>query len=326
MESLVIGGTRFVGRHLVRELLDAGDRVTVFTRGEHANPFADDDRVTHVTGDRTDEARVSELAEREPDRVFDTCAYHPAEVRHATNVFADTTYVYVSTGSVYDDDRRPFREDETPLHDCTPEQETDESVETYGPRKAECDRAVFDAARDGVRAMAVRPMLVYGPHDYTERFPYWVSRVLAEEPFLVPGDGASVLHRSYVRDVASALRVVASEGEAGEAYNVADHHTLTTRATLDRLGELAGVEPEPVYVSRRELREAGIDAEAFPLVYPDSQWADTSKLEALGWESTPVAEALRETVRDVRESDRIGDEFGSDEAAATELIERVQSD
>lgn len=324
MESLVIGGTRFVGRHLVRELVDAGDRVTVFTRGEHANPFADDDRVTHVTGDRTDETRVSELGERDPDRVFDTCAYHPPEVRHATSVFADTTYVLVSTGSVYDDDRRPFREDETPLHDCTPDQETDDSPETYGPRKAACDRAVFAAANEGVRAMSVRPMLVYGPHDYTERFPYWVSRVLADEPFLVPGDGASVLHRSYVGDVASALRIVADRGEAGEAYNVADRHVLTTRATLDRLAAVVGTDPEPVYASRRELREAGVDNEAFPLVYPDSQWADTSKLAALGWDSTPVDEALRETVRDVRESDRTGAEFGPDSETASQSIERLR--
>ena len=118
--------------------------------------------------------------------------------------------------------------------------------------------------------MAVRPTSVYGPHDYTERFPYWVARVLRGEPFLVPGDGAGVLHRSYVEDVASALRVVAERGDAGEAYNVADRHVLSMRGTIERLGAVAGCDPEPVYVSRRELREADVNPSAFPLARPDS--------------------------------------------------------
>ncbi len=318
-DDVVIGGTRFIGRALVAGLREAGRSVTVFTRGEHANPFADDAGVTHVQGDRTDEAAVTALADREPRRVFDTCAFHPPEVRHATSVFHDATYVLVSSGSAYDDDRMPLRENETPLHD-DPADEFDDSVETYGPRKAACDRAVFAAAADGVRAMSVRPMLVYGPHDYTERFPYWVSRVLADEPFLVPGDGASVFHRAYVEDVARALRVVAREGTAGEAYNVADRRVLTNRATFDRLGEVAGVDPEPVYVSRRELAEAGIETEEFPLYTPDSAWAATEKLAALGWDSTPLDETLQATIDDVRNSERTGAEFGPDADAAASLL------
>ena len=318
--DLVIGGTRFIGRHLVEQLLETGRDVTLFTRGRHDNPFADHDRVTHVRGDRTDDERVRELGEREPDRVFDTCAQHPPEVRHATGVFSDATYVYVSSGSAYDDDRLPLREDESTLHDCTPDQETADTVASYGPRKAECDRAVFEAASEGVRAMAVRPMLVYGPHDYTERFNYWVSRVLSGEPFLVPGDGASVLHRGYVADVARALRVVAREGTAGEAYNVADRHVLTNRATFERLGEAAGVEPAPVYASARELARADVEPTDFPLYTPESAWAATEKLAALGWDSTPLAETLAATVRDVRESDRTGDDHGPDPDAAAELL------
>jgi len=73
----------------------------------------------------------------------------------------------------------PLREGETPLHECTLEQATDDSFETYGNRKAEGDRAVFAAAEDGVRAMAVRPPIVYGPHDHTERLDWWIDRVNA---------------------------------------------------------------------------------------------------------------------------------------------------
>ncbi len=327
MHSLVIGGTRFIGRHLVEQLVAEGDHVTVFTRGESGTPFADDDAVTHVTGDRTVPDDVAALAARAPDRVFDTYAMHPPEVRHATDVFADAdAYVYVSSGSAYDDDRVPWREDETPLHDCTPEQETEDSPETYGPRKAECDRAVAAAGAEGVRAMAVRPMLVYGPHDYTERFDYWVQRVLADEPFLVPGDGAQVLHRSYVEDVARALRVVAESGTAGEAYNVADRHALSRRSTVARLGDRVGVDPDPVYASERELASEGIDPGDFPLYQPDSSVVSTAKLAALGWDSTPLSDALDATVGDVRTSGRTGDDHGPDSGAATALLNRLRAD
>ena len=324
-DDLVIGGTRFIGRALVEQLRAADRTVTLFTRGEHANPFETDEGVTHVQGDRTDDSAVAGLADREPQRVFDTCAFHPPEVRHATSVFSDATYVLVSSGSAYDDDRMPFREDETPLHD-DPDDEFDDSVETYGPRKAACDRAVFAGAADGVRAMTVRPMLVYGPRDYTERFNYWVSRVVADEPFLVPGDGASVFHRAYVGDVARALRVVAREGTAGEAYNAADRRVLSNRTTFDRLGSVAGVEPEPVYASQRELTAAGIDTQAFPLYAPDSSWAATDKLAALGWSSTPLDEALAATVEDVRNSERTGSEFGPDPETAESLIAELTSE
>jgi nucleoside-diphosphate-sugar epimerase len=323
VHSLVIGGTRFIGRHLVDQLLAEGDRVTLFTRGEHGNPFAEHDRVDHVTGDRTVPADVSALADHDPDRVFDTCAMHPPEVRHATEVFADCgAYVYVSSGSAYDDDRLPLREDESNLHDCTPEQEGDDGPESYGPRKAECDRAVAAAAEDGVRAMAVRPMLVYGPHDYTERFDYWVERVRRGEPFLVPGDGAQVLHRAYVADVARALRVVAEEGTAGEAYNVADRGALSRRATIRRLGETLDVDPQPVYVSERELATEGIEPTEFPLYQPDAAYVSTGKLAALGWASTPLPEALAATAEDVRDG-RTGDAHGPDPEAAATLLDRL---
>jgi hypothetical protein len=64
---------------------------------------------------------------------------------------------------VYSSQEIPKREDETPLHDCTPEQADDDSMKTYGPRKAECDRLTRASADDGVAATSVRPTVVYGP-------------------------------------------------------------------------------------------------------------------------------------------------------------------
>ncbi|NHX35736.1 MULTISPECIES: NAD-dependent epimerase/dehydratase family protein [Halolamina] len=326
--ALVVGGTRFVGRHTVSELLDHDYRVTTFTRGESGNPFADDDRVDSVHGDRTDrEALETARDAADPDVVIDTCAYHPGDVETATDVFAAAdAYVYVSSGSAYDAPDVPMREDGTALHDCTPEQATDDDVESYGPRKAEGDRVVARAAEDGVTAMAVRPMLVYGPHDYTERFAYWTDRVAEYDEVAVPFDGGSLLHRVYVEDVASALRIVAERGEAGEWYNVADRDTFSLSRSLELVADGLNTDVSIVQTGPADLAAAGVEPTDFPLYTPDPALAATEKLAALGWESTDPAEAVATTAQAHREHGRDGVENGPDREAEEKIIDAVRDD
>jgi nucleoside-diphosphate-sugar epimerase len=308
--ALVIGGTRFIGRHTVTNLLDNGYRVTTLTRGTHENPFADDDRVTHVEGNRTNDRdlKTAKLS-ADPDIVIDCVAYHPADVEAATDLFADVDgYVYVSSGSAYAADHLPKREGETPLESCSPEQATDDSQATYGNRKAEGDRAVFDAAADGVAAMAVRPCVVYGPHDYTERLDYWIDRVLTHDRVVVPGDGDLIWHRGYVEDVARALRIVAERGEPGAAYNVGDRRALTLAEMVETIAEAAGVECAAVPADADALAAGGLEPGDFPLYREYPHLLDTCALAALGWESTPVEDAMARTVADHRDADRDGSE------------------
>ncbi len=326
--ALVVGGTRFVGRHTVEELLDHDYSVTLFNRGESDDPFTDRTGVEAVHGDRADrEALEGARDTAEPDIVIDTCAYHPGEVETATEVFADAdAYVYVSSGSAYDAPDVPLREGETALHDCTPEQATDDSPESYGPRKAEGDRVVARAAERGVNAMAVRPMLVYGPHDYTERFAYWTDRVAEYDEVVVPFDGDSLLHRSYVGDVASALRIVAEDGAAGEAYNVADRSTFSLSQSLELAADALDTEVEIVQTGPSDLAAAGVDATDFPLYSPEPALAATEKLAALGWESTDPFEAVAGTARAHREHGRGGVENGPDRETEEEIIEAVREE
>ncbi|WP_254543506.1 NAD-dependent epimerase/dehydratase family protein [Halomarina pelagica] len=294
--ALVIGGTRFVGRHAVEELLDAGYEVTTFTRGNRENPFAAREGVEHVEGDRANDSALALARERaDPDVVIDCVAYHPRDVRAATEVFADcAAYVYVSSGAAYGEEVVPKRESETPLHDCTPEQAADDSMDTYGPRKAEGDRAVVAAADRGVRAMSVRPPVIYGPHDYTERFDYWIDRVLNHDRVIVPY--TALRHLAYVGDVASALRAVAESGEAGAAYNVGDHTLPTLPEWVDLIAADADREVEVVRAGPRELSAGGIEPSDFPLYRDYPHVLDTHRLEALGWEATPLAETVAATV------------------------------
>jgi nucleoside-diphosphate-sugar epimerase len=321
--ALVIGGTRFIGRHTVEEFLDSGYDVTTFNRGNHDNPFADEERVECVEGDRTEDADLRRASlDLGPDIVVDCVAYYPRDVHTATDIFAEVdAYVSVSSGAAYGVERIPKREGETALCDCSVEEAVDDSMESYGPRKAEGDRAVFAAADRGVNATAVRPPVVYGPHDYTERFDYWIDRVDTHDRVVVPGDGTNLWHLVYVKDVASALRTVAEEGRAGEAYNVGDGHAPVLGEWVDLLAEACETSVEKVYASARELGTVGLSLDDFPLYRDYPHLLATNKLRELGWEPTPHEQALAETVSSHRNAGRTGRENGPDRETEERLLD-----
>ncbi len=297
--ALIIGGTRFIGRHLVAELLDAGYDVTLLNRGRHENPFADTDGVSHITGDRTSGATLANAAEEvEPDVVVDCVAYYPGEVRMATKAFSDAdAYVFISSGSSYGPDHIPKREDETPLEPCTEQQAVDNTSDTYGARKAEGDRAIVEAAENGVNAMAIRPTIVYGPHDYTGRFHYWVRQVTNYDTVLVPGDGTNIHHIVSVQNVVRGIRTIAENGTAGKVYNVGDRRVLTLGETVETIADILGKDVDIVTAGQREIETGGLDLTDFPLYNPNPHILSTEKLYSLGWEPYGYREAFEEAIR-----------------------------
>lgn len=297
-KALVLGGTRFIGRATVEEFQDAGYHVTTFTRGNRPDPFADAKDVDHITGDRTDNDAIRDLVDRvEPDVVIDCIAYHPNEVRTTTEVFDDVeAYVYVSSSGVYPDDHNPKREDETPLRPCSPEQATDDSQATYANRKAEGDREVVRAAERGVPAMSVRPCLVYGPHDYTERLDYWIDRIQQYDRIVVPGDGQHLFHRVYVRDLARAFRLVAERGTPGEAYNAADRYLDTLDTFLSRIAAVMDRDVEFVHALPRDLAAGELAVDDFVCYRDYTHVLSTGKLTSLGWDSSDPTDAITDTV------------------------------
>ncbi|MCU4718560.1 NAD-dependent epimerase/dehydratase family protein [Halapricum hydrolyticum] len=321
---LCIGGTRFIGRATVTEFREHGYDVTLCNRGRHPNPFADDPAVEHVRCDRRDDERLRAVADRlDPDVVIDLVAYHPRDVRVATDAFADVdAYVFVSSGAAYGEHRIPKREDETQLEPCSEREAGDDSPETYGNRKAEGDRAVFAAAEAGVRAMSVRPTIVYGPHDYTERLDYWLARIDNHDRVVVPGDGTSLHQLAYVDDVASALRIVAEKGEAGEAYNVGDRHAPAMAELLELLAAACDADVETVYAGARELAP-DLRPGDFPLYNDRPHLLSAEKLHDLGWEWTPHSEALDATVAEHRESDRDGSDRGPRRDVEIDVLDRL---
>jgi nucleoside-diphosphate-sugar epimerase len=183
MNILILGGTRFLGRHLTRAFLARGHSVTHFNRGITA-PGADSE-VPTVHGDRL--CDLDRLGPRAWDAVIDTSGYTPDVVHASTQYFAQLTarYVFISTISVYDEARTSGPDEEAPLH--TLPEHADRTVlnyEYYGALKALCEKVVISTYRH--RATILRPGLVAGPYDPTDRFTYWPLRVDAGGDVLAP--------------------------------------------------------------------------------------------------------------------------------------------
>ncbi len=298
MRALVIGGTRFVGRAVVEHLLANGHEVTLLNRGEtDPDAFAGVPRIT------TDRADISPalFSSRSWDAVFDMNAYAPAEIDIAVAALAGRTgrYVLCSTCSVYRSLRPYPIPEEAPIAPCSAEEAADTSMATYGPRKAECERQLLALAPGaGMDAFIGRPVVVYGPRDYTDRMHFWLEAVQRGRVVL-PGNGQSIFHTIYAPDLA-ALFAAMAEADAGLAgvYNVGATELFTLSELVSDIAGLLGVSPQVTHAPAELLLERGVRPQFdLPL------WIERGHLVAdverasqrLGFRSTPLAECLRAT-------------------------------
>ncbi len=174
MKLLIIGGTVFVGRHLAEQALARGHAVTLFNRGR-SNPDILP-AAEHLIGDRNGDLEA--LRGRSWDAVVDTCGYHPREIRHMVAALDGAVghYTFVSTLSVYPDDAPPGVTEASPVAELAGDpEETEVSGESYGPLKALCERELLERWRGA--ALVVRPGLIVGPYDRSDRFTYWPERM-----------------------------------------------------------------------------------------------------------------------------------------------------
>ena len=196
MDILIIGGTRFLGVHLAAATQARNHAVTLFNRGNHPAPVSA--HVETIRGDRN--ADLSKLAGRRWDAVIDTCGLVPRAVKASAEFLLDSvgSYVFVSSQSVYADLSLPDVDEEAKVKTLTTEEldranEIDSSGQgsgasygqMYGGLKALCEQAA-ESEMPG-RVLNIRPGLIVGPYDYTDRFTYWVVRVARGGEVLAPG-------------------------------------------------------------------------------------------------------------------------------------------
>jgi len=283
----VLGGTRFLGRAVVEAALTRNESVTLFNRGITAPSLFPG--ATHLRGDRL--ADMSALSGGAWEVVVDVAAYEPraAELSVAALKGRVGRYVFVSTVSVYADHSIPQIED-APL-------ETDRT--SYGGKKAECEAIVADAFGDD--SLIVRPVLIVGPHDPTDRFPYWPRRLAAGGTVLAPGAPADPLQFIDARDLASWLLSASRAGEAG-VFNATGEQIGFGRF-LEECRRVTQSQAQLVWVSTELLLGAGANPwMEVPLWIAVPGWeahseVDNSRALAAGLSFRPLADTIRDTYR-----------------------------
>src|SRR5258708_30713874 len=173
MQLLVLGGTGFVSRTLVELALASGHRVTTFSRGISGIPPPGAD---WIRGDRRNPSDLGALSEHRFDAVFDFCQQSPTQVALAASLLADrvSSYVFFSSMSVYADFRQPGMSESARLRSL-PSGADEDGAADYGALKARCEQLVRQLV--GSRALVLRPCLVAGMNDPSDRFGYWPSRI-----------------------------------------------------------------------------------------------------------------------------------------------------
>jgi 2'-hydroxyisoflavone reductase len=301
MKLLVIGGTRFVGRHLVAAALARGDEVTLFHRGRSGQAPAG---ARQIVGDR--QGDLAALATGTWDAVVDTCGYLPKDVARMADALQGRLgrYLFVSSVSVYASAAQP--NDEAAAVGTI--EDIDTTVidgRTYGPLKALCEAEL--QRRVGERALVIRPGLIVGPHDPTQRFTWWPARLaraaLDGAPVLAPGRPTDPIQWIDVRDLADFMLHALDHALHG-VFNLASAPGMATMGDLlAACAHAAGVAADLQWRAMGSLQAQGIEPWSdLPLALPDDDEHrhfmahDTRKALAAGLHIRPLAATVADTL------------------------------
>ncbi|HZX68946.1 MAG TPA: NAD-dependent epimerase/dehydratase family protein [Candidatus Elarobacter sp.] len=269
MRVLVLGGTVFLGRHVVEALLARGHEVTIFHRGKRGRELFPG--VERVLGDRTTDLDRLPAGARW-DAVVDTSGYVPGVVATSAAALRDRAnrYVFVSSVSVYDISA-PRIDESSPMPELPDGASREVMVpETYGPLKRLCELAA-SAAFGAERTFVVRPGLIVGPHDPTDRFTYWPLRFARGGDIVVPDDLDAAVQWIDVRDLAAFVVDAIEGGLSGEVNAVGPAAPATLRELLGACAAATDAPSRIVPVDLATLKERGVEG-----------WSDLPVWAALG--------------------------------------------
>ncbi|GAC1442184.1 MAG: SDR family oxidoreductase [Mycobacteriales bacterium] len=288
----MLGGTSFVGRAIAADALAAGHEVTLFGRGRTGSELFPG--VARLVGDRTSGDYAS-LGEGSWDAVVDVSGYVPRHVRQAADALGDRVgrYLFISTGSVYDRTQASDGMTEGAAR-LAPERGTEDiDGDTYGPLKVACEDDVCE--RYGDAATIVRPGIVAGPYDPTDRFTYWVRRAARGGRVAVPGRLDQPVQVVDSRDLGRLVVALLEAASPGIFNAVGPADAVSLEQAIRACAAAAGsqVELEPVAT-----------VQGFPLVLPDESWdvmfrRSAARAHKAGMPTTP----LEKTAADVLEWD-----------------------
>lgn len=294
LDILVLGGTGFIGPHMVREALRRGHSVTLFNRGRTNNVMFPD--LETIQGDRDN--GLEGLEGRRWDAVIDNSGYVPRHVQDSARLLAPNCdrYIYISTVAVYADIPSATDED-SPL--ATMPDETVEEItrETYGPLKALCERRAAGEI-DPDKLAILRPTYICGPGDHTDRFSYWPIRTRKGGEMLWPGTPDDGLQIVDVRDLAN-FTIDCADREISGTYNMVNEPgAYTMGKLLEDCQAVTATRVDAVWVAEDFVKAQGLNPGAQLPIWQGSAGAfgvSAARAIAAGMQMRPE----RETARDL---------------------------
>jgi 2'-hydroxyisoflavone reductase len=308
LKILVLGGTGFLGPHFVEAARANGHTLTLFNRGK-SNPtrFSGEEfkDIEQLRGDRKSDLSALE-GKRRWDAVLDTSAYFPADVTRSARLLARRVgqYVIISSISVYADNSKPGA-DETAavLTMANAEAAQEITGENYGPLKALCEQAA--AAELPGRSTVIRPGLIVGPGDNTDRFTYWPARAARGGEILAPGSAADPTQFIDVRDLAGFI-LHAIETDATGVFNAdAAPGAISMGSLLAACRRAAGADSSTVtWVPADFLEAQQVSAwQDMPVwIPPAGEYAgfgrrSTDRAQAAGLKYRPLQQTVDDTLQ-----------------------------
>ncbi len=286
LHILVLGGTGFLGPHFVQAARAKGHKLTLFNRGKSdptrfsGEEFSD---IEQLRGDRKRDLSALEGGRRW-DAVLDTSAYFPVDVTRSAQLLSKRVnqYVLISSVSVYADNRTPGA-DESAAVATMAHAETAEAItgDNYGPLKALCETAA-EKALPG-RTTLIRPGLIVGPGDNTDRFTYWPARAVRGGEILAPGTASDPIQFIDVRDLAEFILRTVETGSAG-VFNADAAPGALTMGRLLQACQAAGTAANDIQCIRAPCEQP-------PEASSTVTWVPADFLEAQkvsAWQNMPV--------------------------------------
>lgn len=300
LRILVLGGTGFIGPHLVRHAVERGHTLTLFNRGRsEPSLFAEAyEGIEALVGDR--DGDLSALEGGEWDVVIDNSGYTPDQVGATARLLRGRArqYVFTSTRAVYADFTHSTMDEDAPIGiPGVPEEEWT----GYGPLKALAEREVAESFPDGTAI--VRPPIITGPGDTTDRFTYWYVRVDRGGEVLAPGDPTDPVQYVDVRDLVDFFLHLAEQGTTGVFNPEAPAAPLSSAEFLHGLRAVTASPVRFTWVDWDFLAERGLrGGQEIPAWRaPEGAWLNYGRMDnrramAAGMTFRPLALTARDTL------------------------------
>lgn len=253
MRILIMGGTRFIGVYLTKELVEQGHEVVLFNRGNKPAPI---DGITQIHGDRKDANQLKEkLATENFDAIFDNNSRELSDTQPLVEIFNDKVkhFIYVSSAGVY------LKSDQMPHIEG-------DKVDPNSRHKGKFETESY-LEKSGIPWTSIRPTYIYGPQNYNDLEAWFFDRIVRNRPIPIPGNGLHFTQFGHVQDLVKGMvAVLENEQAIKQIYNISGERYVTFDGLAKACAVAAGQSADEIKIVHYNPKQFDFGKKkAFPL-------------------------------------------------------------